>query len=365
MPTRSSVLTLVCVAWMGLTSAACQGDSPPPGAPPSPPSSPGTPATEVRLELQAPARIAPGESVQLTATIVMSDGSRENASGRVAWRSDTAALRVSATGLATGVTGGESQITASSAHVNGQARVLVLPQGTFTLTGTTRLGTLGVEFVDVRILSGIGAGLTSRTNASGVYTIYGVAGRVDMEIRRDGYHTRTVTFDVSDHHTFDVQVDPDLQTTGGVWTLTITAGPCNSGSWTLPESARQRTYTVLIVENDGARVSMFGRLSGAEFVREFGAGDAFGGFRDHVTPHVALQFGPRILDEEWGNQGYSIFERLSADTALAIVGEVHTMRGATFIEGRLSGSFELVQNPPGGPVVARCDSPAHEFKMRR
>lgn len=54
---------------------------------PRPPQQPGpsSPVTTVRLELVAPAKIAPGESVQLAANAIKSDGSVENVSSKTNW----------------------------------------------------------------------------------------------------------------------------------------------------------------------------------------------------------------------------------------------------------------------------------------
>src|SRR6476619_2228754 len=57
--------------------------------------------TIVRLELVAPSEIAPGESVQLTANAIKSDGSVENVSGKAQWTTGLN-VEVSSTGLATG-----------------------------------------------------------------------------------------------------------------------------------------------------------------------------------------------------------------------------------------------------------------------
>ena len=88
-------------------------------------------STIARLEVEGPPRIAPGESVQLTATIVRSDGSREKASDRVGWLVDSPALTVGRTGLAQAVAPGEARVSAVFERFTATAVVLVLPAGTF------------------------------------------------------------------------------------------------------------------------------------------------------------------------------------------------------------------------------------------
>src|SRR5215211_8001677 len=58
-------------------------------------------ATLTRVELAAPGSIAPGESLQLTATAVKSDNSVENVTALAQWTSsDPAVLEISSTGVA-------------------------------------------------------------------------------------------------------------------------------------------------------------------------------------------------------------------------------------------------------------------------
>jgi len=355
---KRSRLVSAGLAILALVAVSCDTGGPTPPTPQS--------QAFVRLDVAAPPRIVPGESVQLTATLVKPDGSRENASDRVVWFSDSAqTLAVSQTGLARADVPGEAMVSASFQSFRVQARILVLPPGTFKLSGVvTGLG-LGVGDVAVAVLSGTGEGLTVNTRSDGQYALFGVAGRVRIGISRHGYSNRVEEIDVTDHHTFSVQLEPDLSTTTGSWTLTLTAGPCDSGDRTLPAEARSRSYRAQVVEEPGAHGFSHGylfriTLLDADFIIVNDVGNRIWGFRDQ-RDQVSIIFAP----DNYGPYVYEIFERVGPDSALAIFGGLFTRKTASAIEGGFAGSFLLIRDPPNGPIEARCDSKAHFFRMRR
>ena len=367
MARHSRLVAAGLAGWLGFFAASCDDAQAPGPTGPTPPNPPPAAAAVVRLEIDAPPRIAPGESVQLTATIVRSDGSRESASDRVGWLVDAPALTVGRTGLAQGVAPGEVRVSVVFERFTATAVVLVLPGGTFKLSGTIADGGFGVGNVTVIAAPRSGATLTTKTTPDGQYAIYGVAGRVDVQLRKDGYFSRTETLDVGDHAALNVDLDPDTSTTSGTWTLTLTAGPCDAGA-TLPAEARQRVYTARIVEEWGPRAYMDARLSGADFVMmvDGSGGNHFTGFRDHDRDTLRINlYRHEPYEEDEAPSYYGLFERLRADLGLAITGQLDTTRTQSAIEGRFSGSFVLIRNPPDGPVEARCDSSAHDFDMRR
>ena len=194
------------LAVLGLVFVSCDSSQPPDS--PTGPTSPSP--TVVGLDISAPPRIAPGESVQLTATLVKSDGSRENGGDRVRWLSDVSStLAVTQAGLARGLAPGEATVRAEFDRFSGQVRVFVLQPGTFKLGGVISGSGLGIGDVTVTVLSGVGEGLTAKTTPDGQYALYGVSGRVRVRLRRHGFSDRFQEIDVSDHHRFDVQLEPD------------------------------------------------------------------------------------------------------------------------------------------------------------
>jgi len=346
---------------VGLLAGACGRDHGPllagPVQPHGPP--PSSPAAIVRLEIGAPSRIAPGESVQLTATFVKSDGSREDAGDRVGWLVDLPVLIVGHGGLARGVLPGEAVVTVVFESLAAAVRVPVLPPGTFNLSGVVTQGGFGIGNVTLTILSG--GDLTAPTQPDGRYAIHGVAGTVHVRARKSGYMDRTATVVVGDDVSLDFELEPDLSTTSGVYTLTVTAGSCDSGVWTLPAVARSRTYIAHVVEEPDPWGWMQATLGEADFVTVGINGNRLEGFRDRQDVRISF---PQV-ESDYGFSEYALLERLGPDTALAIVGQVDTTRTPSTIEGRLRGSLLLIRNPPHGRVEARCDSSSHDFEMRR
>jgi len=84
----------------------------------------------IRIELVAPAEIAPGESVQLTANAIKSDGSAENVSNQAEWTtSNPSVLQVSSRGLATGKNRGATNVYARFAgRHHASAGIFVRPK---------------------------------------------------------------------------------------------------------------------------------------------------------------------------------------------------------------------------------------------
>ncbi len=207
--------------------------------------------TIVRLEITAPASVEPGASAQLKLTAVKSDGTLEDVTGRAQWASsDTGVVQVSAAGVMTGVARGETTVRAVYMGRNAATGVMVLPGGTFKLSGQITDSDTPLANVRIEILNGIGEGQTAVTSASGAYAIYGVAGDVRLQAKREGYRNQIQEVSVSGHRTLDLAMalEGARQNVAGLYGLTITA-TCPAGSG-LPESGRTRLYDA-VVEQDG------------------------------------------------------------------------------------------------------------------
>jgi hypothetical protein len=127
------------------------------------PTSPDTGArtgTFSNLTLTAPPEIAPGESVQLTAKVVRFDGSVEDVTGQAQWTvgSSTSVLSLTATGHATAGDRGIGVVTARFAGLAADATILVLPRGTFRLSGRITTDSVGLDGVKVTVVEGVGKG---------------------------------------------------------------------------------------------------------------------------------------------------------------------------------------------------------------
>ena len=158
----------------------------------------------VSLRLVAPQELAPGESVQLAANAYKSDGSVENVTGQAQWTvlpAGSEVLAVTGTGLASGGESGRGFVAVRFANLIADATIFVLPKGTFRLAGSVVWCGVGFQNVTVTVISGVGAGITARTDLAGNYELYGVAGPVEIRASKDGYPDRIVQVDVTAHST--------------------------------------------------------------------------------------------------------------------------------------------------------------------
>ena len=340
-------------------------DSPQTALPNAP--TPTTPPRVVRVEVTAPTEIAPGASVQLAATAVKSDGSIENVTNLARWSSsNSGVLSVSATGVATADRRGEAQIMAGFEFTSGSARVMVLPSGTYRLAGQVSENGFGVRDVTLTVVAGIGEGLSTRTGASGDYFLYGVSGAIRLRAVGEGYIDAIQDLDVTAHsiHQVEMQAAQPIESLGGTYTLTLTAG-CRSSVGTLPSPARQRTY-VAIVSQEQRQLAV--SLTGAEFLLYEGRGN-------HFTGTVQAAGGVTF---EIGNVSYDYFyysprcyrcdlvERFSPTAALVIGGNVAAERAPSEIAGVLFGTFWLSDGTtaPLTRFPSYCTG-VHDFVMRR
>jgi hypothetical protein len=227
-----------------LLVAACENN----GTGPSPvPAGPGVrQPSVVRLEIVGPGSIPPDGSEQFRVVGYWSDGSQRNVTNEAAWSSeDRSIVSVLATGLASGLKRGETDIHAAFAEIFATKRVFVLPPGTFRVSGMVLDANVEVTGARVEVAAGSSAGLSTISEA-GNYALYGVAGPTEIRASKEGFSPRVERVDVSNHRSLNIYLalerppwDPS-----GTYTLTIAAAPeCRS---VLPEDARVRNYRVVL-----------------------------------------------------------------------------------------------------------------------
>jgi len=157
----SALLRFIGLCLGAVLTIGCDGaDRPPLLSPPPPPGGLIVLRPDIiRIELIAPPEIAPGESVQLTANAIKSDGSAENVSNQAEWTTNnTSVLQVSSTGLATATNRGGTNVYANvyarfagrhhaSAGIFVRPREGTIPQKFAALAGVYDL-TMTVEVFD-------------------------------------------------------------------------------------------------------------------------------------------------------------------------------------------------------------------------
>lgn len=361
MPIRSRYVPISAAIGLVLVVASCN-KSP---TSPRPPQGPSSTVTTVRLELVAPSEIAPGETVQLTANAVNSDGSVKNVSSQSQWTpTDSPVLQLSSTGLATGRNRGEQVVSVRFSGLSANARIFVLPKGTFRLAGTVKESGFGLENVVLTVISGMGEGLTTLSGFDGTYTLYGVSGLVQVEMKKEGYLTSTQQIDVTAHRTQDFTVDAaqPRKDYAGTYMLTITAASSCRNSGTIPDEARRRVYTAK-VRQDGGRLTV--TLTDANFIVTNGEGNGFVGLLD-PSDGITFAIGDPYCFAYYDDH-FQIVERFGAG-ALIVVGNVAARGDRGLITGTLAGAI-LISTRTSGPLYwpysGHCYAQMHRFEMVR
>ena len=282
---------------------------------------PTDPSSFVRLELDLPSQIAPGESRPLVARAIRADGLTRFVTTQATWTqktgAETASLTLTATGpTATGIRPGRFLVSALLGGLTAEGEVLVLPPGTFRLVGQVSYQGAPIPDATVSVVAGAGEGLTGRSDTAGKYALYGVAGRVHIRASKAGYFDKTEPIDVAAHSSLAFEMMPfgPTENYSGVYTLVITADRCTPG---FPEFAKTRVYTARLTQS-GAVLAV--DLSDANF-----AFSGSGRFSGVLEPDDDLTFSLRPLTI-WDYDAFDVIERLPDGNQL-LVGGVVVARG--------------------------------------
>jgi hypothetical protein len=365
MPTNRRHLGLILTLVLGLVAVSC--DKSPTRPTVQPTGTPGAPAPPaaglVRIAIIAPASIEPGVSAQLTANAIKSDGSVENVTSQTQWNSSSAGvLQVTSAGIVTAGERGEANINARYQNSSASARIMVLPSGTFRLSGQVTDSGFPIEGVTVTVIGGTGEGLTTLTSATGAYALYGVAAQVKLHAKKDGYLNRIEEVEVTENRAwgFEMAVDGQRRDLSGTYTLNLAATGCPPGR--LPDSTQSRSY-VATVQQNGPQLTV--RLSDADFIVTNGYGDHFSGFVS-ADGKVTFTIGDAYYYYYYYGH-FDVVERLNPTSALLVKGIVNATSSSTVISGTLNGSILLTQGttPPFMRYAATCYSRDHRFEMRR
>jgi hypothetical protein len=309
---------VIVVAGFMVGMVACGGDS---GPGPS-----GTPIA-VSLTLSGPTQIAPGETARFTATGKFSDGSTQDITTKASWFGAGPVLRLVSPGQFEGLQPGETRVSAAFGRLNVPSQtVMVLPPGTFKLSGTVRDESGVVEGVVMEARSG-GVSKTVTTLRDGKYAFYGVAGAVELVTSGRGYQTQDVTFPVNEHTVRDVSLTTTATSLdlAGTWTLSLSASSPCSEAW--PESIRHLDETTEITQQ-GTRLTFrftaptiqpgftgtSGRIAGTEF-------------------SLAIDFDDYYLD-------YGLLERVTPTDWVGVAGTGEGTGDQSTIRGTFKGRFD-------------------------
>jgi hypothetical protein len=358
-PTPETKFVTCGVIVLTLLVVSCNRDTP---MSPGSPLAPSPQVTTVRLDVSTAASLAPGARAELKATAILSDGSVRDVTDRTTFNSaDTAVLQVSGA-VVTGVGVGEARVNANHQAPDGtrygSALVDVLLPGTFKLSGRIADSGIAVPDAVVTVRSGIGTGLTTRALSDGRYVLYGVSGRVGLELKRQGYRDAVVDVDVNRSLVRDLEMIPDRPraVVSGLYTLTIDMGICDPASEAMPTALRHRQYTADVAQEDG-RLTV--TLGGADFIanRFTGAIDPLG----RVTFVVGDPYDDYLIGP------FDLVERVSATEVFVAWGTVAGTMTESGLRGALRGYLMVtdINYPTFFSASATCGSAMHLFALQR
>jgi hypothetical protein len=220
-----------------LALPACGGNS-------SPTSTPTAPSAPTAAAVAVTAAPSSGNTIQLTATARLSDGTARDVTSAAQWvSSDTTLAIVASTGLATIQGSGEVEFRATYQTVTGSMRVFVTqspPPTKFTLSGIVHEAGTTKLLEGVRFLVSVGpdAGASAVSDATGMFTFPSLAaGVISLEGAKDGYiEARLSNLSISHNQTIDfaLYLTPPRDANGA----TATAR-CNDGSWSWGQTRDQ------------------------------------------------------------------------------------------------------------------------------
>jgi hypothetical protein len=216
-----------------------------------------TPPTLVTLELTGPTTFAPGESVAFTLMARVTNGKDTDVTSTSQWNSTNPSVLTSqGPGRYRANTAGDSQISVNYGRLNASREVIVVPTGTFRVTGrvTESDGPFPISGARVQARDSSGNGPSTESDGSGFFRLFGVAPDSEIVVSRAGYseNTRHVTIDKHSTVNFEMILNGPRPRVDGTYTVTLDLSGCRDGF--RPEYAH-RVYTA-VVQQSGSSVEV-------------------------------------------------------------------------------------------------------------
>lgn len=230
---RRLAMSLVLIVVSAGLVTACSDDNPLPGGP-----SVGV----VRVEIQGPASIAPGQSAQYAAIGIRSDGTTL-ALPYDTWAStDSSLVQVTSSGIATAQSHtGEVRLSVTAA-MSASKEVMVLPANTFRLVGSVT-DTQGVGIPDARVE--VIGGPSATTGSNGAYRLYGVPPEADVRVTKGRYPTVEQQIQLSTHTSFNFRMP-----------VNSTAVAAVAGTLDVTQTGTVFVFTVELTESKGVAATV-------------------------------------------------------------------------------------------------------------
>jgi len=149
------------------------------------PIQPGEVSSPTRLAVSGPSSVPPGQSAELHGNRGQLRWILPRPTASASWNSsDPEVLTVSHQGIATAHRIGDVALTASLDGLQGTMAVVVVPAGTYRLSGQVRdvERNAGVSGARVEVVAGSTTGLATTTDVEGRYRLFGVPGAIRIRV---------------------------------------------------------------------------------------------------------------------------------------------------------------------------------------
>jgi uncharacterized protein YegP (UPF0339 family) len=298
------------------------------------------------VELIGPSTIAPGQTVEYTARVRLSDGTQKSGAGAsVRWNFDSQFIQITDAGIATAKerTGDTLiRVMAQGSNFTSSKEVTIVPEGTFRLSGRVvdaDSPSVGIAGARVEAMPG---SIVATTDANGQYRLYGVAANATILASGEGYLNAEQQLQLTEHgsQNFQLKSNGDRLSLNGNYRLEIDASNC-LGSRPLPAAVRIRQYDAAVT-TAGAEMTVV--LTESRFKKNsIGKGDRFTG---RVTGR-RVTFTFSFLDyyyPYYGPSGYpDVVEQLSDSTLFVPSGSVIATGSTDQVSGIMSNGHFLSQ----------------------
>jgi hypothetical protein len=313
-----------------------------------------------RIELTGLTTVAPGQSATFKATAFFTNGSSRDVTSEAQWRTQSAAIfQMDAPGQGTAGQRGDVAISVAFNGVMSTLQLVVVPDGTYRLSGIVRLSgaTGGVVTGAVVAVLDAPERLETTTGPGGWYLLFGVPGTARIRVTRPGFITSEQTVQLTEHQSLDFALVPSapLPDLTGTYTLRITMTTACGEKDPGPEF-RDRTYTATITHSTPSFIEV--TLSGAEMVVSSGKGDRFTGTVDFSE----IRF---FIDGDFYGYSYpQIVERLPNGMYFTVGGVASVQVVPEGLVGRMEGFMTFsAARPPQGFSSATCFSRDIRFAL--
>ena len=318
----------------------------------------------MRIEVSGPKTIAPGSVGQFTVAVVYGNGTTEDVTGEASWCCHSDALQVQGQGRVFGRNRGDATITVHYKNMFTSREVIVLPDGTYRVTGRVyEPGTTSpIAQARISVNDGAGSSLSTDADFSGFFRLYGVPPSAEFVVSHTGYETQSRRMQFSDHAAITLELPltgPRLQFSG-TYTATFDWRACSSAV----QFERRRIYTAVVTQAgpvlDVRFTDQFFAINSAKRGNMMqGQIDAAG-----VTLYADRGFS---LTYYYGPTYYPfIVERLPDGNRLVASGTAKLVQSGVSFSGDLKGAVEIyTQGFPYSLLVGTCSDASLSFTDRR